>query len=186
MTEPMANRPTPPEREQQVATPDRRSWSKWIKGGLVVAVIGALIVIQWPMLKGIAYGIAPPEKAPADQLPQWRPGYEAALAESEQTGKPVLIDFTASWCPPCRVMEADVWPDEDVRTTIAERVVPLQLDVDVPTSAAAAQRYGIQYIPMIMLVDAEGNEIARGGFMSADAVVEFISTHAPQPTGTSH
>lgn len=156
-----------------------------MKWGIGAALLVAVVVVQWPMLKGVVYGISPPAPVSPDKLPQWRASYEAALAESKETGKPVLIDFTASWCPPCRVMEADVWPDEEVRAAIAEHVVPLQLDVDDPASAAAANHYGIMYIPTIVLVDAEGTELARGAFMAAGDMVDFIEGNAPQNSSAS-
>lgn len=150
---------------------------RWIGRGFVAVIVALAALTLWPMLKGVYYGMVPP--APADQLPAWRGGYGEALAESARTGRPVLIDFTASWCPPCRVMEADVWPDADVRAAVAERVVPLQLDVDAPASAAAARRYGIQSVPTVLLVDRTGTELARGGFMSAGSMVRFIKRNAP-------
>lgn len=165
--------------DQASRPPTGRPWARWVKRGVVVALLAAVVAIQWPMLKGIVYGIAPLGEVSADQLPQWRTDYDAALAESRETGRPVLIDFTASWCPPCRVMERDVWPDPAVRQAIAARVVPLQLDIDLPGSAAAAQRYGIRYIPTIVLVDGQGNPLARTGFLDAGDLTEFITTHAP-------
>ncbi len=160
----------------------RRPWGRWIKRGILAAVVIGLLVIQWPMLKGVFYAVVPPSPASPEDLPQWREGYEQALAESRETGRPVLIDFTASWCPPCRVMEADVWPDASVRDVIAQRVIPLQLDVDKPSSAPAAQRYGVQYIPTIILVDADGRELARDGFMTAAQMIAFIDVNAPEGT----
>ncbi len=158
---------------------------KWVKRGLLVGLVGLLVVVQWPLLKGVVYSIAPPAPASPEDLPAWREGYSAALEEAQRTGKPVLIDFTATWCPPCRVMEADVWPDERVREAIEERVIPVQLDVDDPSSAAAVRRYGIQYIPTIVLVDGQGGEIARGGFLSAGQMVDFVRQHAPEAAEAS-
>lgn len=166
------------------STPSGASWQTWIGRGVLAALVLLAAVALWPMVKGTYYGMVPQEPVSPDQLPAWRESYEAALAESAESGKPVLIDFTASWCPPCRVMEAEVWPDEGVRSAIADRVIPLKLDVDEPTSSAAAQRYAVQYIPTILLVDATGTELARSGFMSADEITDFIQDNAPASPAT--
>src|SRR5690554_4432192 len=97
----------------------RRSKAGWL---FWVELLAVLVVVQWPMLKGAFYratGAPPPE----DQI-AWRTDYEAALLESRQTGKPVMIDFTADWCPPCQVMKHDVWPDDSVRRTLEEQTIP--------------------------------------------------------------
>lgn len=160
------------------ANPAARSKNVWLSRAVTFAMIAVALWFAWPSLKGFVYTVFPPEPASKDELPQWRESYEAALAESKESGKPVLIDFSAVWCPPCKVMEADVWPNQRVRDALEAHVVPLQLDVDEPTSAAVSRKYGIQAIPTILLVDSEGTEIARGNFMNARVVVDFVSRHA--------
>ena len=156
-------------------------WKAWVSRIGLAALVLFCLWMAWPMAKGVWYGIAPPAPVPADQLPAWRESYSVALAEAKATGLPVLIDFTASWCPPCRVMEHDVWPDPRVREAIAGRVIPVQVDIDDPQSAVATRQHEVSGIPTILIVDGAGNELTRGGFMSAGDLVAFIEERATMP-----
>jgi thioredoxin 1 len=68
--------------------------------------------------------------------------FQAEVLESDQ---PVLVDFTAAWCPPCRVMKPVL--DELAAERPDLRVV--QLDVDAHQQAAA--RYEVLSMPTFML-----------------------------------
>ena len=59
--------------------------------------------------------------------------YEAGMAAAKAAGKPVMIDFTGFGCVNCRKMEAAVWTYEDVKKTITEDYVLIQLFVDDKT-----------------------------------------------------
>lgn len=59
--------------------------------------------------------------------------YEAAMAESRRTGKPVLIDFTGYGCVNCRKMEASVWADPAVASMLTGKFVLVSLYTDDKT-----------------------------------------------------
>ena len=172
------------EREVQVAPPQSPNppakacasgvcvfQSRW---GLLLwmFVLGAVVYMQWPMLKG-AYYKATDREAPASAV-NWRTGFDAALAESARTGKPVLVDFTASWCPPCKVMKQEVWPDAHVARAAKDGYVPLLVDVDDPQNAAVAERYAIRGIPTVLVLDAEGKVLRTGAYMSKYDMLDFL------------
>ncbi|PYP88560.1 MAG: thioredoxin [Blastocatellia bacterium AA13] len=69
--------------------------------------------------------------------------------------KPVLVDFWAEWCQPCKMLAPTV---ESVAQKYADKAKVVKLNVD--DSGATAQRYGIKGIPTLILFKG-GNEADR-------------------------
>ena len=158
----------------------RPSIGQWIgrhRGSIVwTAVLTLLLSVQWPMLKGVFYR-ATGATAPPDGIP-WRTDFAAAVAESKQTGKPVLLDFTASWCPPCQAMKHDTWPDAKVREVLTDKYIPVKVDVDTAVNGELSSRYAVSSIPSIVVVDADGKVLKRGSFMSPRSMIGFLTADA--------
>ena len=79
---------------------------------------------------------------------------DAFAAEVLESERPVLVDFTAAWCPPCRVMKpvlAELAADRDDL-----RVVQLDVDADQRT----AGDYGVLSMPTFILF-RDGREVQR-------------------------
>jgi thioredoxin 1 len=66
-------------------------------------------------------------------------------AEVLEADSPVLVDFTAAWCPPCRMMDPIVKALDDERDDV--KVVK----VDVDDSLDLAARYGVLSMPTFMV-----------------------------------
>ena len=62
--------------------------------------------------------------------------FDAALQMSENTGKPIMLDFTGHGCVNCREMEAAVWSDDRVIETMREDYIVASLYVDDKTELA--------------------------------------------------
>jgi thiol:disulfide interchange protein len=135
-------------------------------------VLVAIAYLQWPMLKGFFYRVSGVE-APASSI-AWREDFEAATAEAKASDKPMLLVFSASWCPPCNAMRHDVWPDTAVSQVVNSDFVPRNVDVDSPASASVARRYGISGIPAVLVVDANGNVVRRESYMSRSMALDFL------------
>lgn len=114
------------------------------------------------------------ERESAEAEAVWQTDYEQALTLAAELNRPVLLRFTAEWCMPCQVMERSVFQDRNVKKAIAKHVIPVTIDIDEERNAAVAKRYRIRGIPTLLLVDATGRELDRGGFMSAEALTKFV------------
>lgn len=141
-----------------------------------LAVLAFVVWMQWPMIKGSFYRFSK-IPAPADGI-AWRTDFQAASVEARTTGKPVLLDFSASWCPPCQVMKHDVWPDEKVRQAVEAGYIPVLLDVDAAASQEIAQHYKVNGVPTILVVDADGRVLRQSGYMSRSAALAFLNPPA--------
>jgi len=95
----------------------------------------------------------------------WTEDANAALQEAARTGKPVLLDFFATWCVPCQVMDRETYPEAIVKAE-AEHWIAVRVDVD--RNAALAERYRIQAVPTLVFVRPDGTESSRlEGFVPA-------------------
>jgi thioredoxin 1 len=79
---------------------------------------------------------------------------DAFAAEVLESERPVLVDFTASWCPPCRVMKPVLAELASERDDL--RVVQLDVDADQRTAA----EYGVLSMPTFILF-RDGREVQR-------------------------
>jgi len=70
-----------------------------------------------------------------------------------KSDKPVLVDFFAEWCGPCKAMAPAL---EQVAEALKDSVTVVKVDVD--KSPAITQKYGIRAMPTLMLF--RGGEVA--------------------------
>lgn len=104
-----------------------------------------------------------PARADADSV------WESAVAEARRSGRPILLDFGAVWCPPCNLLSAELLHAEPT-PDIVERFVVAELDVDDASSWPLKDRYGVGGYPTLVVVDADGAELGRTvGYRGVDA-----------------
>lgn len=101
---------------------------------------------------------------------KWLTDFSEAARIAAETGKPMLLDFTASWCGPCRKMDQEFWIRGDV-AELSERFVCVKIDTD--KNAELSKQYRVNAIPNVILTDSAGNAIdSNKGFgKSADETI---------------
>ena len=82
---------------------------------------------------------------------------------------PVLIDFSAEWCQPCKMMPPIL---KEVKKQLGDKIRILKIDVD--KNPAIAQKHQIQSVPT-MMVFKNGNIVFRqSGVMQAGQIVQML------------
>jgi thioredoxin 1 len=90
-----------------------------------------------------------------------------------QSAKPVLVDFWAEWCAPCRMIAPTI---DAIAEQYAETAEVVKVNVD--DNSGTAQRYGIKGIPTLILFSG-GKEVERVvGATSKDSISRMIEKHA--------
>lgn len=125
---------------------------------------------------------APSEPAVRDELSQWTT-IDLAIEESRRTGKPVMIDFNADWCPPCRRMKREVFEDGTHAAAVQTAVIPVSIVDRVreegrnpPEIDDLKRRFEIEAFPtLIVLNPATGRTQRSRGYGGAERTVAWIT-----------
>jgi thiol:disulfide interchange protein DsbD len=121
------------------------------------------------------------------KLIAWNSDVNKALNRARQEKKPVMMVFTASWCPSCRKMQDSTF----THTAVIERsgdFIPLRIDVDENPDIAEsyngnARKYGGVGIPNTLFLSPEGNNLRHTiGYLGPDRFLSLMDSvfHAIQ------
>jgi peroxiredoxin len=171
----MAASSIPPELEARPQA--QREWSGWLRSlvlplGLVVAIVAGLLYLQsrGGPSENDAFGSIelPAAKNATDQPPSAAAGRAApdflletlgggTLRLSDLQGRPLVVNFWASWCPPCRAEMPLLISASEKNQPAGLTVIGVNLRESAARAGAFAQDFGISF-PLVL--DRDG-EVAR-------------------------
>ena len=120
-------------------------------GGRIMRLACASLLL----VAGVAFAIPTAGRSSVS----WKPFQETSLSSS--AGRPVIVDFYADWCIPCKELDQKTFSDKRVSVELArfDRFKGNLTSSDDPNTQALTRKYSIVGVPTIMLIGSDGREI---------------------------
>lgn len=156
----------------------QRSLPKWLPLLAVVLMALRIAAVRFPQ--------QPRSERVDGTRVNWVPLVEARRRAAAEH-KPLMVDFSAEWCQPCKQMDRSVFSDPVVAARLNQTVVPVRVTdrtqeegSNPPDIEALQKRYAVTGFPTLVFADAGGAELARlEGMHGKDEVIATLERLGP-------
>jgi len=125
----------------------------------------------------VAMALLIPTLASAD--PTWdepAPPLDQLLAGAREAKKPLILDFSAVWCGPCKRLDKEFAKPENQK--LLEAFVFHKYDAERGEGAVVAAKYAVQGFPTLIVVDDKGTVLERQVGLASDKASGWLATQA--------
>ncbi|MFM1792159.1 MAG: thioredoxin [Bacteroidota bacterium] len=96
----------------------------------------------------------------------------ATFQEIVNSEKPVLVDFAAEWCGPCKMMKPIL---KDLKNQLGDDITIITIDVD--RNQAAAAQYNIRSVPTLMIFKKGESLWRQSGVLQAGQLQSILKQY---------
>ncbi len=115
----------------------------------------------------------------------WTVDFAAAKAAAVKNKKDLLLEFTGSdWCPPCKILKAEVFDKDEFKKAAPQAFVLVKLDyprdkthqteAEIAQNDELQKRYAISAFPTVILTDAQGRPYAKTAGYGGQTAKEYV------------
>ncbi len=118
----------------------------------------ALLVLLGLGVAAIALGCGGKKPSSEASAVAWLRSYEDGMKQAKADGKPLMVDVFATWCGPCKKLDADVFSRPDVGE-LSKQFVAVKVDGDQRPDLVTALK--VSGYPTTLFLTADGKELGR-------------------------
>ncbi len=85
----------------------------------------------------------------------------AAREKACREKKVLILEFTAKWCEPCRMMDKELFSNPSVQDYIQKNVILYKVDIDLPSNKRLKEEHNISVLPTTILMRASGKVLSK-------------------------
>ncbi len=112
--------------------------------------------------KAITETTAPPPPPPPKGVQFMKSDKLMPVLETAKTEKKlVFVDFYTTWCLPCKLMDEDVFTDEEFGDYMNDNFINYKIDAEKGGGPDLALIYQVMVFPTLLFLDSEGNVLVR-------------------------
>ena len=101
-------------------------------------------------------------------------GFKQATEQSEKENKPIFLFAHASYCPACKKMKKEVFPDKEVGDIFNEHFINVQIDIESEEGKKIVDQFQVSGTPTLIFLTPDGKIINKtSGFLNKEELIAF-------------
>ena len=100
------------------------------------------------------------------------------LEQAQREKKPVFVDFYASWCAPCKVMEEEIFTQQPSYQYMNAKFLNFRTNFDTQAGQTIASLYEVKTLPTVLFLDPQGVVLERHTGMANPSVLKTLGDSA--------
>lgn len=110
--------------------------------------------------------------------------YQDLWQEAKRLKKPIILDFSASWCGPCKKMEQETYSDELIASVISLKYFAYKVDVGTVEGLEISDKFNATQFPTTLFLDYTGKVLGRlKGFYPPEYFIKILEMNKHRRRG---